>query len=89
VYKFFEAFPTNIGDVQLEWSAQDSFAVIGIPFSYRFYTIDKIKPPVKENGGGFLSEIKNGLGVVNKLMNSSPARNVIQGLNVARAQKLF
>ncbi len=89
VYKFYEAFPTNIGDVQLEWSAQDQFAVIGIPFSYRFYTIDKIKPAEKTNGASILSEIKNGLGVVNRLVNSAPARNILQGLNVASAQKLF
>ena len=89
IYKFYEAFPTNIGDVQFEWSAQDSFAVVGIPFTYRFYTIDKIPAPTKINGTSFLSEIKNGLGVVNRLLNSSPARNVLQGLNVASAQKLF
>jgi len=89
-YTFYEAFPTNIGDVQLEWGTTDSFAVVGIPFTYRFYTIDKIDRPVNSlSSGGILSEIKNGLGVVNRLLNSSPARNILQGLNVASAQKLF
>jgi hypothetical protein len=90
IYKFHEAFPTNIGDVQFEWGATDQFAVVGIPFTYRFYTIDKIPAPkLSVSSGGILSQIKNGLGVLNRLSNSAPARNILQGLNVASAQKLF
>ena len=39
--------------------------------------------------GGFLTSIRNGLGVINRLASSTPASTVLQALNIAGGQKLF
>lgn len=88
-YTLHEAYPTVIGEVTLEWGGTDSFAVVPITFTYRYYSMSTIEKPTTEGGTGLLGQLKNGLGVVNRLMTSKPARSVLQGLNVASAQKLF
>jgi hypothetical protein len=90
-YTLHEAFPMQIGDVALAWSDNDSFSSVAINFTYRYYTLDTIPAPDVNTAesGGILSSIRNGLGTVNKLMNSPIARNAMTALNVGSAQKLF
>ena len=89
-YKLFEAFPMQIGDVTVEWGANDSFATVAVVFTYRYYEMNSVmRPAATSSSGGFLSGIRNGLGVVNRIMTSSPARNVMDALNFASGQKLF
>ena len=90
-YTLYEAFPMQIGDVALAWSDNDSFSSVAVNFTYRYYTLDTIPAPTVNSAtsGGLLATIKNGLGTVNKLMNSPIARNAMTALNVGSAQKLF
>ena len=89
-YRLFEAFPMQIGDVTVEWGANDSFATVAVVFTYRHYEMNSVMRPAQSAGtGGFLSGIRNGLGVVNRIMTSTPARTVMDGLNFASGQKLF
>ena len=90
-YTLHEAFPMQIGDVALAWAETDSFSSVAINFTYRYYTLDTIEGPDvnTSTSGGFLSSIRNGLGVINRLSSSSPARLVMNALNVGSAQKLF
>lgn len=91
VYEFFEAFPTNIGDVTFEWGSTDSFGVVGVPFTYRYYRNTAIEAPKVDSRlqGGFLADIQNGLGQATRFLNSTPVRTTLDVLNVASAQKLF
>jgi hypothetical protein len=90
-YTLYEAFPMQIGDVALAWSDNDSFSSVAINFTYRYYTLSTIPAPAVNTAtsGGLLSSIRNGLGTVNRLMNSPIARNAMTALNVGSAQKLF
>jgi len=88
-YTLYECFPMQVGDVTMEWGANDSFATVAVVFTYRYYQMNAVGVSTPSSGGGILSGIRNGLGVVNKLMNSSPARAVLDGLNFAQGQKLF
>ena len=90
-YTLYEAFPMQIGDVALAWSDNDSFSSVAVNFTYRYYTLDTIPAPTVNTAasGGIMSSIRNGLGTVNKLMNSPIARNAMTALNVGSAQKLF
>jgi len=90
-YTLYEAFPMQIGDIALAWSDNDSFSSVAINFTYRYYTLDTIPAPTVNTAasGGIMSSIRNGLGTVNKLMNSPIARNAMTALNVGSAQKLF
>jgi|TARA_R110002073_G_scaffold135054_2_gene282940 hypothetical protein len=88
-YTLHEAFPTVIGEQTLEWGANDSFGVLPITFTFRYYSMSTIEPPATSSSVGLLSSFKNGLGVVNKLVNQSPVAKVVQALNIASAQKLF
>ena len=90
-YTLHEAFPMQIGDVELAWADNDSFASVAINFTYRYYTMDTIQGPDVNTAtsGGFLSSIRNGLGVINRLASSTPASAVLQALNIAGGQKLF
>lgn len=84
-YKLFEAHPMQVGDVQMEWATTDTFTTVAVNFAYRYYTVSKSPAPtVSPNGGGFMSQIKNGLGVVNRLLTSSPVRTGLDILNVIR-----
>jgi hypothetical protein len=81
----------QIGDIALAWSDNDSFSSVAVNFTYRYYTLDTIPAPTVNTAasGGIMSSIRNGLGTVNKLMNSPIARNAMTALNVGSAQKLF
>ncbi len=90
-YTLHEAFPMQIGDVSLAWAENDSFASVAVNFTYRYYTVDKLKAPEVNTAtsGGFLSSIRNGLGVLNRITSDTRANLVLNTLNVASAQKLF
>ena len=88
-YTLYEAFPMQIGDVTVEWGANDSFATVAVVFTYRYYQMNSVAVLTPGSGGGILSSIRNGLGVVNRLMTSAPARAVLNGLNIAEGNKLF
>ena len=90
-YTLHEAFPMQIGDVSLAWAENDSFASVAINFTYRYYTMSTIEGPDVNTSvsGGFLTSIRNGLGVINRLASSTPASTVLQALNIAGGQKLF
>ena len=88
-YTLYEAFPMQIGDVTVEWGANDSFATVAVVFTYRYYQMNSVAVSTPGSGGGILSSIRNGLGVVNRLMTSAPARAVLDGLNIAEGNKLF
>ena len=88
-YTLFECFPMQVGDVTMEWGANDSFATVAVVFTYRYYQMNAVGIPTPSSGGGIISSIRNGLGVVNRLMTSAPARAVLDGLNIAEGNKLF
>ena len=66
-YTLHECFPMQIGDVALAWADNDSFASIAVNFTYRYYTMSTSPRAAPSTDTGFLSQIKNGLGVINKL----------------------
>ena len=66
-YTLHECFPMQIGDVALAWADNDSFASVAVNFTYRYYTISTSPRAAPSMDTGFLSQLKNGLGVINKL----------------------
>lgn len=86
-YKLYEAMPTNVGDVSLQWALTDTFSSVAVSFHYRYFTVSKTPAPqVKASGtsGGIVSSLRNGLGVVNKLMTNNNVRTGLDILNIVR-----
>jgi|TARA_R110002167_G_scaffold94321_1_gene252076 hypothetical protein len=66
-YTLHECFPMQIGDVSLAWADNDAFASVAVNFTYRYYTLSTSPRAAPSMDTGFLSQLKNGLGVINKL----------------------
>lgn len=58
-YTFYGAFPSNLGQVNFSWAAQNSLVIVPATFSYTFYKIDDTRSGTNNNLSSSLQSGQN------------------------------
>jgi hypothetical protein len=78
VYKFFNAFPTNMGNITTSWESNDNIMTVPLTFTYDTFISDGVGPNTPYKGqttsysslGGTIAPIINEIPIISSLSNA-------------------